>query len=231
MGSFHLRYGLDAPRLMALQWGAGTVLLGLLFAVDMPWLWLKACIAAAGVISLLFGAWMLLYSAWIKLWHRRVVLEAAEVRSAQRVLDVGTGRGLLAIAAAQKGAQVTAIAHSSQAGASGKERQALLRNCELERTPNVRVMDGDAQRLPFADKSFEAVVSHAFLHSLPSADDRELSVLEMWRVLRPGGVLVLSDCRQTKPYEQIVSTLTEDVKIQSYRYTFPFSKNLIARKK
>jgi arsenite methyltransferase len=223
MRSFSFRYGLDAPYWAALQWTGGAVLLAVLITVDFPWVWLKLYLAAVAAASLLIGTWMLVYSSWIKLWHRDVILKEAAVRSRQRVLDVGTGRGLLAIAAARKGAQVTALDHWSAKDLTGNGRQAFERNCGLERTPDIRLMDGDAQRLPFADKSFDAVVSHFVVHNIPSA--------EMWRVLRSGGVLVLSDFSKTKEYAQVLSTLTDDLKVRRFWYTFPLSKVLTARKK
>lgn len=63
------------------------------------------------------------------------------------------------------------------------------RRCdELGRTADLR--EGDAQRLDFPDDSFDTVVSTFSLCGVP--DDRG-AVAEMWRVLRPGGRLLLAD--------------------------------------
>ncbi|TVY06853.1 class I SAM-dependent methyltransferase [Paenibacillus cremeus] len=231
MTRFSLKYGIDAPQWVALQLAFGALLLVLLSTVEIPWLWLQVYLIAVTAAALVIGSWMLLYSTWIKLWHRRVILGEAGVRSGQRLLDVGTGRGLLAISAAALGAQVTALDKWSARDLSGNGQQALELNCRLEGTPQIRVMDGEAQRLPFADKSFDAVVSHFVVHNIGSADDRELAILEMWRVLRTGGVLVLSDFGKTKEYEQLLASLTSDLKIRRFWYTFPFSKLLVATKK
>jgi ubiquinone/menaquinone biosynthesis C-methylase UbiE len=55
---------------------------------------------------------------------------------------------------------------------------------------DVDLHEGDAQRLGFADSSFDTVVCTLSLCAIP--DDRA-AIAEMWRVLRPGGRLVLLD--------------------------------------
>ncbi|WP_308142393.1 class I SAM-dependent methyltransferase [Burkholderia pseudomallei] len=55
---------------------------------------------------------------------------------------------------------------------------------------------GDALALPFDDASLSMVVSRATLHHLP---DKALSLAEMFRVLRPGGVGVVHDMRRDAP--------------------------------
>jgi ubiquinone/menaquinone biosynthesis C-methylase UbiE len=55
---------------------------------------------------------------------------------------------------------------------------------------DITLQDGDAQRLPFPDDSFDSVVCTFSLCGIP--DDRA-AVGEMWRVLRPGGRLLLAD--------------------------------------
>lgn len=66
--------------------------------------------------------------------------------------------------------------------------QAKTRATELGRTLDARV--GDAQRLEFPDESFDTVVA---TFSLCAITDHEASLAEMFRVLRPGGLLLLAD--------------------------------------
>jgi ubiquinone/menaquinone biosynthesis C-methylase UbiE len=54
----------------------------------------------------------------------------------------------------------------------------------------VELHEGDAQRLEFPDASFDTVVSTFSLCAIP---DERVAIAEMWRVLRPGGLLVLAD--------------------------------------
>lgn len=58
------------------------------------------------------------------------------------------------------------------------------------RAPSADLREGDAQRLSFPDASFDTVVATFSLCAIP--DDR-VAVGEMWRVLRPGGLLLLAD--------------------------------------
>lgn len=55
---------------------------------------------------------------------------------------------------------------------------------------DVRFIEGDAQRLPFADSTFDTVVS---TYALCGIADNRLAVADMVRVLRPGGSLLLAD--------------------------------------
>lgn len=67
----------------------------------------------------------------------------------------------------------------------------LTRQCH-QRFPDGTVMRADARSLPFNDASFDLITCLEMFHYLPLAD-REAGLRELWRVLRPGGRLVLSD--------------------------------------
>lgn len=90
------------------------------------------------------------------------------------VLEVGCGPGEAAEQIAASGAKVTAIDSSE-------------RMVELTRARGVDCQVGDAQRLPFADGSFDCVLAAWMLYHVPDVDR---AASELARVLRPGGRLV-----------------------------------------
>ena len=60
---------------------------------------------------------------------------------------------------------------------------------------SVDVRDGDARKIPFADATFDVVVSSLALHNIYSAKEREHALGEIARVLKPGGHAAIFDVR------------------------------------
>ncbi|HVH79825.1 MAG TPA: methyltransferase domain-containing protein [Stellaceae bacterium] len=101
------------------------------------------------------------------------LLDAGHIGSGSTVLDLCCGTGLLAAGAAARGAVVTALDFSP----------AML---EVARStqPAIDFVEGDAETMPFAEASFDAVVSSFGVHHVPRPDR---ALAEARRVLRPGG--------------------------------------------
>ena len=99
----------------------------------------------------------------------------------RRVLDVGCGNGYVLSKYASEGADVTGIDITPTAVNICRERFALL---GLRGDFQV----ADAQRLPFSSDTFDCVCSMGVLHHVP---DTEKAVAEIWRVLKPGGRLII----------------------------------------
>jgi 2-polyprenyl-3-methyl-5-hydroxy-6-metoxy-1,4-benzoquinol methylase len=99
-----------------------------------------------------------------------------------RVLDVGCGPGIWTRELARRGYRTSAIDLTSAAVALAKNSLELL-GMEAD------IQEGDAENLPFADGSFDGVVSHGVIHHTP---DTARCVREMARILRPGGKAVVS---------------------------------------
>ena len=104
------------------------------------------------------------------------LLDAARVAAGRRVLDVGTGPGFVALAAADRGAVVTAVDQSS----------AMV---EIARAAGVDARAGSATELPVADGGFDALVAGYLLNHLPRP---EAAVAEFARALAPGGQLAMT---------------------------------------
>ena len=126
-------------------------------------------------------------------WKRRLI-ELASIRAGSRVLDLATGTGDIAFAAAARGAQVVGldITHRmielarEKLGQNGQDRQD--RQEGQEGPPAFLV--GDMLALPFPTSSFDIVTTGYGLRNVP---DLTLAVDEIHRVLSPGGQLVSLD--------------------------------------
>ncbi|MBC7263180.1 MAG: methyltransferase domain-containing protein [Chloroflexi bacterium] len=115
------------------------------------------------------------------------LLESMELAGGERVLDVATGTGAIAIAAAKR------------VGPAGKVVGVDITPAMLERaTQNVKAAGleerielhhASAMALPFPDEDFDVVVSSMAMHHTVVED----ALAEMVRVLKPGGRLVITD--------------------------------------
>jgi ubiquinone/menaquinone biosynthesis C-methylase UbiE len=119
--------------------------------------------------------------------QRRIVLASLELQRGEAVLDVGSGPGLLAAEIAEavgpKGT-VHGIEPSEAMLAIAARREPAAGSAPLQFQP------GDAVAMPFADASFDAVVSTQVYEYL---EDVAGALAEVHRVLRPGGRLVVLD--------------------------------------
>jgi demethylmenaquinone methyltransferase / 2-methoxy-6-polyprenyl-1,4-benzoquinol methylase len=119
-------------------------------------------------------------------WKRRVV-ELAAVKPGDRALDLCCGTGDLALALAQRGAEVVGLDFSvAMLEVAEKRRQ---KNLESQ-IPNLKFIQGDAQQIPFPDHSFDVVTVGYGLRNLT---DWEVGLAEMHRAAKPGGRLVVLD--------------------------------------
>lgn len=109
--------------------------------------------------------------------------DAADLRAGSRVLDIAGGTGNTALAAARCGARVTSLDYVPELLERAAER-ARAERLDLE------LVDGDAERLPFPDASFDAVISAVGVMFAP---DQERAAAELLRVCRPGATIALAN--------------------------------------
>jgi SAM-dependent methyltransferase len=105
------------------------------------------------------------------------LVEAVDLRPGWRVLDVATGSGNAAIAAARIGCEAVGADYVPALLERGRERAAA------ERVP-AEFVDADAEALPFGAGEFDAVVS---IYGAMFAPDHARAAAEIARVCRPGG--------------------------------------------
>ena len=111
-------------------------------------------------------------------WDKTRLYELADL-SGKRVLDVGSGNGRLAFAAAEKAAEVYAVEPVATL------RHFLRQKCAAEGIRNVRVTEGFVESLPYPDNTFDVVISGHVV-----GDDYDTEIAELERVCKPGGVIL-----------------------------------------
>lgn len=202
-------YGVDAPGIIKTLLLSASALIATGFAVSQLSLqpfWLSGVgwfLVALGVLALVPGITMLRYAGVGKFVIRDRMLSAIRWRGDERVLDVGTGRGLIVVGAAKrlKTGKAVGIDIWNSGDLSGNSSAGALVNAEIEGVSDrVQIATGDARKLDFRDCEFDAVFSLLCVHNIEDAPGRDRACREIARVIKPGGTVVIGDYVPTKSY-------------------------------
>jgi SAM-dependent methyltransferase len=204
-------YGYDAPYALIAFSSVGTLLtvgaIAALIAGRSPIAISLAPYAAffvANAASFLYTTRRGKFRVW------QSILDGLRLAGSERVLDMGCGRGAVLTAVARRltTGRVTGIDLWSTHDQSGNARDVTLRNAAIEGVQDrVVVETGDMRALPFDDGMFDVIVSSLAIHNINSKDGRAKAVSEAWRVLKPGGRLVIADIRAIRLYGETLSAL------------------------
>lgn len=194
-------YGVDAPGVIRNLFLAALIVflfaifvprfrIGGVVFISRPMAWTTAPAFALG------GILMLGYVKWGKFRHRDRMISLIPWTGREIVLDVGTGRGLLMIAAAKKltTGKSVGIDIWSAKDLSGNRPENAMHNAELEGVANrIEIRSEDATKMTYPDATFDVALSNVCIHNIPTRHGRETACREIVRVLKPGGVALISD--------------------------------------
>jgi arsenite methyltransferase len=200
-------YGIDAPRM------GFTILLVVLLAALAGYILRmgtsELARAVSGIIFSLLPTGILLlllivlYVTREKFRHRDRILNMVSWKGNEQVLDIGTGKGLLMIGAAKRltTGKSVGIDIWNRNDLSNNSVASAMRNAKLEQVQDkVEIKNADARQIPFADQTFDYVLSNLCLHNIDAPEGRQSACREIVRVLKPGGTALVADFMHTKEY-------------------------------
>ena len=129
------------------------------------------------------------------------LVEAADLRAGWRVLDVATGSGNAAIAAARAGARVTGVDYVPALLERARQRS-MTEGFAIE------YVEGDAEALPFRDGEFDATTS---MFGAMFAPNHPQAAAELVRVTKPGGTIAIAAWTPTGFIGELFKTTAKHV--------------------
>jgi arsenite methyltransferase len=202
-------YGVDAPGVV-LRFVI-IALVGTIASVSAPFL-VDSRDLALQIVSIgrTTAIWCAI-SASVMVWGSRVgklrlrdrILSELALRGDEQVLDVGCGRGLLLLGAARRltKGKASGIDLWQKQDQSGNTLDTTRENARIEGVEaRIDLVTGDMRDLPFKARRFDVVVSSWAIHNIYDAEGRRRAILEIARVLKPGGRVRIIDIRHTAEY-------------------------------
>ncbi|MEP7184301.1 MAG: class I SAM-dependent methyltransferase [Rhodanobacter sp.] len=197
-------YGIDAPYVPALITAGWLVCIGLMAFAHIRGLWITALILAVIVALYMHTTLRGKFVAWQRL------LTSVSWRGDERILDLGCGRGAVLLMAAECAPRGRAVGIDiwSSKDQSGNVIEMTRRNAVAEGVADrIELKTADMRELPFANASFDLVVSSVAIHNISDAGGRDRAIDEAWRVLRPGGRLLIADISKSHQYRNRLASL------------------------
>ena len=238
-------YGVDAPNVLRnlFLFGVACLLIGAFGPRHLRFgrvtLLPESMFLSTGLGLTLEGLLFLFYVKVGKFYHRDKMLGLHTWRGDEQVLDVGCGRGLLLagmarrLAGKQGDGRATGIDVWSNVDMGGNSEAATRRNLEMEGvSERCMLLSVAAQEMPFADGAFDVIASNLCLHNIYNREERRKALAQIARVLRPGGVAILSDYKRTGEYaaELARAGLVVERRWGNPLYTFPPLRIVVARR-
>ena len=195
-----LDYGNWIRKKNLLALGAGTLGAGALVFIPLGFLYrlTMTILFAVLLVSFLFPlyAYMMFSQQGGRLQDKvyNLIIQRLGAKVKGRVLDIGSGNGVLAVKLAQQHgeAEVVGIDYWGKAWEYSKrvcEKNARAAQVEAR----VHFQKGDAAALEFASATFDAAISNLTFHEVASVADKRAVVREALRVVKPGGAFAFVD--------------------------------------
>lgn len=207
-------YGIDAPKVITNLIAIGLIII--LITIMFPIIHigqltlLTSGFVWSGIALALTGILMVLYSKFGKFKHRDRILNKIEWKGDENVLDIGSGAGLLMIGAAKK------LKSGKSIGIDIYDKKDLTKNT-IERTrTNIKlegvtkkaeILEEDVIKTDFPDDYFDVIISNLCLHNIKKSKDRKAACAEIYRILKPGGTVIISDFIKTGEYAKKFKSL------------------------
>lgn len=222
-------YGIDAPGVVrGLSIGGMVMVLAGTIGPHLPGVPLGLVgplrgFSISGTFMILVASFMVWSSRSGKIKLAQWIIKQHAWKGSEKVLDVGCGRGLALLHAAQqltKGGTARGVDLWSEKDLGGNSPERTLANAALLGLQSrVSVETGDARKLPYQDGEFDVVLSMTALHNIPDAAGRAEALRECARVLKPDGRLYLFDIMHPWSYLSVLRT-TDLAEVRRVKRTF-----------
>jgi arsenite methyltransferase len=122
-----------------------------------------------------------------------------------QTLDIGCGRGLLLIGAAKRiktGLSIGVDIWSIKDQSNNNENETIQNAVTEGVIEKIKILTGDARNLTFENETMDVVMSHWVIHNIEGENEQIKALDEMYRVTKPGGVILIADIQNTLKYIQ-----------------------------
>ncbi|MBS1489466.1 MAG: class I SAM-dependent methyltransferase [Bacteroidetes bacterium] len=234
-----INYGIDAPQVIRNLLIIGFI--ALVFSFFPPDLsppvsaFIRYTFLMPGLSLIAAGGLMYGYARWGKSKHRDRLLNLYAWKGNEKVLDVGTGLGLLMIGVAKRLTTGTCygidIFNAYDLSDNAIEQTKI--NAELENVlQKVHILNENILKTSFEDNSFDVVVSNLCLHNIYDSTGRAQACREIVRILKMNGTVILSDFKNMDEYQTTFEQLGMNVRKAGTYFltTFPPLTVIIATK-
>jgi arsenite methyltransferase len=228
-------YGVDGYKYIVWLTSGGTLavltaFLLLAFGLRFP----SACLFTVGTPALFTGLLGVRYVLVGKFRHRDRLLDTLIWSGHERVLDVGTGGGLLLASAAKRAPSGLAIGIDiwDKNDLSSNSPERALANLAIEGVSgNTEIKTEDARLMSFESATFDVVVSMLCIHNISDDAGQDAALAEIARVLSSGGTALISDLANTERYASVLRAHGLEVtRTGPFWDTFPFQYLVAAHK-